>query len=232
MRDQFQNGALYDMALTHRSWKRSAEDPDYERLEFLGDAVLQLYVTDMLYARFPDWKAGDLTKLRQRLVNEDTLARLAFGMGLGAQARLGKGEETTGGRERPALLADLFEAVLGALYLDRGGDVARVMIEEQLSPELEMFAESMAPVTTLGEVQSAKNQLQEWTQAPHRRLGTPTYDLVEKLGTDHQPTFRVSVTVGGRVVALGDGSSLKRAEAVAAGEALRILQAEEARGGG
>jgi len=230
MRELFSNPNLYEMALTHRSWKRNAEDPDYERLEFLGDAVLQLFVTEMLYARFPDWSAGDLTKLRQRLVNEDTLARISFGMGLGLQARLGKGEETTGGRERPALLADIFEAVLGALYLDQGMEAARAMVSRRLGPELDMFLESLAPVVTLGEVQSAKNQLQEYTQAPTRRLGTPSYELVEKVGSDHQPTFRVSVTVGGRAVATGDGPSLKKAEAMAAANALRRLQSEEARG--
>lgn len=227
MRDRFNNPTLYDMALTHRSWKRTADDPDYERLEFLGDAVLQLFATEMLYRRFPDWKAGDLTKLRQRLVNADTLARLAASMGLGAHARLGKGEETTGGRDRPALLADLFEALLGAIYLDLGVEAAQAEVEHRLGPELELFAESVTPAITLGDSLSAKNQLQEFTQAPNRRLGTPTYELVAKTGTDHQPTFIVACNVGGREVARGEGPSLKKAEASAAAEALRRLTIED-----
>lgn len=232
MRERFTNPALYDMALTHRSWKRTSDDPDYERLEFLGDAVLQLFATELLYRRFPDWTAGDLTKLRQRLVNEATLARISAGMGLAAEAKLGKGEEATGGRERPALLADLFEAVLGAIYLDQGEASARTEVERRLGPELEMLAESLAPAVTLegrlgGEVQSFKNQLQEFTQAPNRRMGTPVYEQVEKMGSDHQPTFKVAVTIGGRAVAEGEGPSLKKAEADAAAKALRKLQFEE-----
>ena len=234
MRDRFNNPGLYDMALTHRSWKRTSDDPDYERLEFLGDAVLQLFATELLYRRFPDWTAGDLTKLRQRLVNEGTLARISAGMGLGAEARLGKGEETTGGRDRPALLADLFEAVLGAIYLDQGEGAARQEVERRLAMELEMLAESLAPAVTLegrlaGEVQSFKNQLQEFTQAPNRRLGTPVYEQLEKLGSDHQPTFKVAVSLAGRVIAEGEGPSLKKAEADAASKALRRLQFEESR---
>lgn len=236
MRDRFSNPALYEMALTHRSWKRTSDDPDYERLEFLGDAVLQLFVTELLYQRFPEWTAGDLTKLRQRLVNEATLARVSFNMGLGAQAKLGKGEEATGGRERPALLADLFEAVLGAIYLDQGEDSARAEVRLRLGNELEALAESLAPAVTLegrlgGEVQSFKNQLQEFTQAPNRRMGTPIYEQVDKVGSDHQPTFKVAVTIGGRAVAEGEGPSLKKAEAEAAARALRVLQFEESQAG-
>lgn len=227
MRNRFRNPALFDLAMTHSSSKLLPSDPDYERLEFLGDAILQHYVTALLYARYPERGAGELTELRKALVSEGPLARIADREGLGASARLGKGEEQAGGRTRARLLANLYEAVLAAFYLDQGPGAAEAEVVCTFEPLLDALdaGETLdLPVALPGPM--SKNELQEWTQDPKRGLGTPIYELLDKRGADHQPVYEVSVAVDGRVLARGEGPKRKLAEADAATKALALLRAE------
>jgi ribonuclease III len=210
--------ALLEQALVHSSWLH--EHPDTveghnERLELLGDAVVNLAVSDALYHRHPHDDEGVLSARRAAIVSTAGLARLATRLDLGSLLMLGEGEAQRGGRVRPSLLASVFEAVTGAIYLDLGWDAASAWVRAQAEPEL---AADLA-MTTL---KSPKSRLQEHTQ---RTSGErPLYRLVEALGPDHEKRFRVAVEVNGVVMGVGEGPSRRVAETSAAAQALEELR--------
>jgi ribonuclease-3 len=207
----FADPELLDDALTHRS----AQARHNERLEFLGDAVLGLLVAEALWRRFPHATEGELSRLRARLVNRDALARVAQELELGQYLRLGAGELRSGGHARESILADAVEAVLAALYLDGGLEVARGVVER-------LLGERLAALSPADQGKDAKTRLQEWLQA--RRLALPTYEVVETSGEDHAQTFVVSCAVEalGRSTSAA-GASRRKAEQLAAARLLETL---------
>jgi ribonuclease III len=211
---------LLEQALVHSSWLH--EHPDAarghnERLEFLGDAVVSIAVSEALYRRHPNDDEGVLSARRASIGSTPGLARLAARLELGDYLFLGEGEALRGGRVRPSLLASAFEALVGAIYLDLGWDVARDWIHAWAAEEL---AADVAPTT----LKSPKSRLQEHTQ---RTSGDrPVYRLVEAVGPDHEKQFRIEVVVYGRVLGTGEGPSRRVAETSAAAEALEVLRRE------
>jgi ribonuclease-3 len=211
---------LLVLALTHRSYAyENGGLPPNERLEFLGDAVLGLVVTDHLYRSHPDLPEGQLAKLRASVVNMTALAKVARRLGdggLGAHLLLGRGEELTGGRDKASILADGLEAMIGAVYLAHGIDVARDVVHRLFDPLLEE-----APL--LGAGLDWKTSLQELTAA--QGLGVPEYRVDEE-GPDHRKQFTATVFVGGRGLGSGSGGTKKEAEQKAAEAAYTTLKAE------
>lgn len=210
----FTNPEILKTALIHSSYIN--ENPESaplsnERLEFLGDAVLGLIIAESLYKEFPDSPEGDLTRLRSALVRRDTLAGMARSIRLGEYLYLGIGEETGGGRNKPANLAGAFEAVIGAIYVDGGLESARTFI-------LELFGSEMYKQAYKDAETDYKSKLQEVTQANYQI--TPIYILVKATGPDHDREFTVEVRIGSRVLASGKGKSKKSAEMQAARIAL------------
>ncbi|RME95567.1 MAG: ribonuclease III [Verrucomicrobia bacterium] len=214
---RFRNPAILREALTHPSavLNRAGAGPHNQRLEFLGDAVLELVLSAELFRRFPERDEGWLTQTRARLVRRDTLHRLARELELGKYLRLSAGEERGGGRKRASNLADAFEALLGAVYLDQGLETARGVMLELLRAELDQLAEESDP-------DNPKGQLQEHFQARGEPL--PEYVLEETYGPDHARRFRCSVRHRGQRLAEGVGSSKKAAEAAAARKVLQRLE--------
>jgi len=213
---RFRDRALLNLALQHGSFGhegRGGRRESYERLELLGDAVLNLVVCDHLYHRYPESAEGDLAKLRARIVSEPYLARIAQRLDLSHFILLGKGEEKSGGRGRPSLLADVIEAVLGAVYVDSGFGVAHAMTTRLLQ---DTFEEVEQP----GE--DYKSALQELLQERERRL--PRYRISAVEGPDHAKLFAATVEAGGRILGEGQGASKKAAEQAAAQAALVFLQ--------
>lgn len=215
---QFHSPALLKQAFTHASYRNEHRKPalqDNERLEFLGDAVLELVVSDHLYRTQPLLPEGELTRLRAAMVCEPALVRFAKRLSFEQYVRLGKGEERSGGRNRPALLADVFEAFIGALYLDQGLEAARKFISEHVIPQFEMEPGQM----------DFKTKLQEWVQ---QNLGQELrYEVVEERGPAHAREFSVIVKVGGETMGSGEGRSKKEAEQRAASVALGQFMAEK-----
>lgn len=207
---QFQNQAHLRLALTHPSTKL----PDNQRLEFLGDAVLEFCVSDMLYRKHPDWHEGALTARRAALVCERTLSLLARSMDLGRCLIMGHGEEQTGGREKNSILADAMEAVLAAIYMDGGYTAVRPVIER-------LFEEEERLIACRG--QDDKSALQEYTQAHGMEL--PSYQIIDQTGPDHDRHFVAQVSVMGKPLSTGKGGSKKAAEQAAARDALARLRA-------
>jgi ribonuclease III len=213
-----EGGALYDTALTHRSFafEQTEAVEHNERLEFLGDAILGAVVTDLIFRTKPELAEGELARLRASLVNTHALADVARALGLGAHMRLGRGEQASGGFEKSSLLADTFEAVIGAVYLDRG--IAAV--HDALEP---IFVERIEEATATKERYDAKNALQEEVV---RGTGTaPTY-TIESTGPDHNKRFTAEVLVGGHPFGAGTGRSKKEAEHNAARAALSRIEEE------
>ena len=205
---------LLEQALTHRSYAyENGGLPTNERLEFLGDAVLGLIVTDALYAAHPDLPEGSLAKLRAGVVNTRALAGVGRTLGLGRWLRLGKGEEATGGRDKNSLLADTMEALLGAVYLERGLPVATTVVRR-------LFGPLMVAVAVDGASTDWKTALQELTAAGGH--GAPEYVIAES-GPDHAKRFQAQARVGGRVLGEGEGGSKKEAEQIAARRAAAAL---------
>lgn len=200
-------GELLERALMHRSFAyENGGLPTNERLEFLGDSVLGVIVTDTLFRKYPDLPEGQLAKLRAAVVNMRALAGVARGLRLGAYVRLGKGEEGTGGRDKSSILADTLEAVIGAVYLDQGLPAADGLVHRLFDPVIARSAR-------LGAGLDWKTSLQELTAA--EVLGVPEYH-VEESGPDHQKSFRASVRIGTRTYGEGGGRSKKEAEQQAA----------------
>ncbi len=218
----FRNHALLEQALIHGSHineSKARAIEGNERMEFLGDAVLGMVVAEELYATMPEEGEGRLTATRSALVRRETLADTARGLGLGSCLRLGKGEEASGGRDKPKNLADVFEATIGAVYLDQGYAVARAFILRILGPRMEAArAHGTAP--------NCKALLQEHLQAHDEPL--PRYRMINAIGPDHNREFTIEVTVRGNPLAVGVGRSKKAAEAAAACTALSQLRAKEA----
>jgi ribonuclease-3 len=219
---RFRDPSLLRQALVHRSYAH--ENPeraagDNERLEFLGDAVLSVTMAHLLVERFPDLNEGDLSRLRASLVNERRLAQVGRAMGLGRLLLLGKGEEQSSGRDKPSLIADAVEAVLGAVYLDGGLEAAFRVVRKFLGPLLEEEAEAADPLRTLDK--DFKTRLQEITQARFRR--TPAYAVEGEDGPDHDKTFHVAVILDDEILARGTGKSKKAAEQDAARKAVERL---------
>ncbi|MHB8628187.1 MAG: ribonuclease III [Aggregatilineales bacterium] len=223
LRLAFRDLKLWQRAITHRSYVNEhgappGEDPHNERLEFLGDAVLDFVVGEWLYSRLPDAAEGKLTRLRSSLVRTDSLAAIATQAGVGALLRLGKGEADSGGRERPTNLCGAFEAICGALYLDQGVDAVREFALPRLTPRLEQILQEETD-------KDAKSRLQEWAQTT---LGqTPKYRISEEIGPEHAREFTVEVLLGDLVSGIGHGLSKRRAEQAAARAALDLLQSEQ-----
>jgi ribonuclease-3 len=211
---RLKDAGLREAALTHRSYAFEQEvDVNNERLEFLGDAVLGLVVTDMAFREFPDLPEGELAKLRAAIVNMSALADVARDIGVGGFLLLGKGEEMSGGRDKASILADALEAILGAVYLDRGLDTARKLIERLLRPRMIDYASGR------GE-RDYKTMLQELASSDLHTL--PEYRISER-GPDHEKEFTATVYLTGRPWGTGTGRSKKEAEQQAAHEAYRRL---------
>lgn len=210
----FSNLSLLTRAFTHRSYinENPGATEDNERLEFLGDAALDFIVGAWVYHRFPEMPEGDLTKMRSALVRNDQLAVFARRLDLGRALRLGRGEATSGGYLRDTLLGSLFEALIGALFLDSGLGAVVAFVH----PMLEEARESV-----LNEIHDPKSQFQEWAQA--QKIGTPRYKTVASAGPDHARIFDVEVEIGGTVYGKGSGSSKQTAEHSAAQDALDRL---------
>lgn len=223
---RFRSRQLLEQALVHRSFLneqgRSPSD-SYERMEFLGDAVLELTISQELYGRCPDLAEGDLTKVRSALVCQEALAKVARRLNLGDFLMLGKGEEASGGRGRDSILAAAFEALVAAVSLDRSYLYARRFILRVMAPELDEFFSRGGPP------ENPKAHLQEFVQGLGRP--TPRYRVVSSDGPDHSPTFTVEVLVEDEVVGTGAGRSKGGAERKAAGDALARLAATSATSG-
>jgi ribonuclease-3 len=213
---QFSDILLLNRALTHRSYLNEHPDAleDNERLEFLGDAVLDFLVGAWLYNHFPEMREGELTRMRSALVRTDTLAYFAADIGLGDVMRLGRGEDESGGRERPAILCGMFEALIGALYIESGFKAVRDFVEP-------MLVEAAEQVLVGRNDHDAKSLFQEWAQS--QNLGTPLYRTVAAHGPDHAKSFEVEVLVDGKVYGRGVGKSKQAAAKEAARQALETL---------
>ncbi|MCE2470538.1 MAG: ribonuclease III [Anaerolineae bacterium] len=217
----FKDPELLKQALTHSSFVNEYEGKaavrDNERLEFLGDAVIDIVVADMLYRRFPDASEGQLTQLRAALVRTESLAQIGTRFRLGEFLRIGRGEELSGGRQRLTILCQGFEAVVGAIFVDRGLDA---VVEFVSPPMLKLLDETISNRLHI----DARSELQELTQG---RLNTvPTYEVVGAAGPEHDKEFRVEVALGDSVIASGSGGSKRSAAQAAASAALERLERE------
>jgi len=214
---RFRDRRLLQLALLHRSFsfEQLRQLPaDNERLEFLGDAVLDLVIGHALFVRYPEMREGEMTRLRALLVNESNLAEMAACLGLGGFLCLGKGEESSRGREKPSILSSTYEAVLGAVFLDGGYEGVAAFIDRHFQPGLDEMRRKLQQA-------DAKSRLQEILQDSYSEA--PTYVLENTEGPDHQKIFTVSVRFRGLVLARGEALNKKVAEQNAAAEALRRL---------
>lgn len=217
----FQDTLLLYRALTHRSYvfeNPTQTQGDNEQLEFLGDSVLEFLAGDYLYEQYPGCSEGELTKRRSNLVDNIQLAKFATELNLGKWIRLGKGEESQGGRARPSLLSDTFEAVIGAYYLDSGIEAVRELVEPLFGLVVEDVVSQDATPESLEDV---KNRFQHWVQKKHQQV--PQYIVTSESGEDHAKVFTVETRVNGTVYGKGTGKSKKIAEKQAATDALRKL---------
>jgi len=223
----FRDQALLTQAMTHRSWaheqvspraQRDARNLHNEALEFLGDSILGLIVAEYLFRAYPNASEGELSRMKHRLVSAPTLAKTSTRLSLGEFVRFGRGEEKSGGRRKHALLADVFEAVTGAIFLDGGLEAARAFVERALDEELRA-ADPIAAAAA-----DPKTMLQEKLQATHQP--GPQYTVVETLGPPHKRMFHVELKWNGGTTR-GEGQTIKAAEAAAAQEALRQMEFSE-----
>ncbi|HQU27702.1 MAG TPA: ribonuclease III [Nitrospirales bacterium] len=213
----FRNATLLLQALTHRSFVSSSSEGSIshnERLEFLGDAVLGLVISESVAEKFPLSSEGELSKIRAGLISRPALAQAAQRMHVGKWLRLGRGEEGTQGREKPSLLSNALEALIGAVYLDGGLEAARLVIRRILGPEFDKIQKGKVPSIR----SDFKTRLQEWA---HQQGTNPMYRLVGESGPDHQKIFLVEVLMNGEVWGFGEGKTKKDAEQQAAQQALR-----------
>jgi ribonuclease-3 len=216
----FTDRSLLELSLTHRSFVRAGNgrSPSNERLEFLGDSVLGLVIADQLFQDNPRKREGNLTKMKAMLVNELTLSQIAGEIGLNQYIRMSPEEERSGGRERPSILSDAFESVIGAVYLDSGLEGARNLV-------LRLIYARREAILSDSSQRNYKGDLLELVQAAGQ--GMPRYDVVAEKGPDHEKTFHVTVSVAGETVGHGYGLSKKEAEQRAASEALEYYDNNE-----
>ena len=218
LEDSFIDKHLFHLSLTHSSWVNESNNGDCqsnERLEFLGDAVIDAVIAQSLYEKYPDFNEGDLTKLRSNIVSGVSLANVARELDIGNYLLLGKGEEGSGGRNKESNLANAFEALVGALFLDRGYSTASQFILQNLNIE--------SPINCLMKNhKDSKTDFQILVQS--KTSFTPYYNLISKDGPDHDPVFVVEVLVGDKVIGNGVGTSINKAEMQAAANALIIFQ--------
>ena len=217
---RFRQRQWLELALTHSTRRlEAAEAADNERPEFLGDAVVGLLVSEYLAGAFPQWTAGQLSQARARIVSAESLSNAARVLNLGSYLRLGRGEEKTGGREKPTLLADTYEALVAALYHDGELEAARGFVERTLiHPAMQSAPQALGQP-------DEKSALQEYLQA--RGQAPAEYRVVNESGPDHRKSFRVEVVVSGTVLARAEGGSKKKAEQQAAAQALLELRGAE-----
>ena len=214
---QFKNRELFEQAFIHRSFLNETKKKisSNERLEFLGDSILSFIVSQNLYLKYPDFDEGILTNMRSLLVNTKSLAEVARDLGFGRYLRLSKGEEESKGRQNQSLLANCFEAFIGALFIDSGIIVVEKFLVEIFEPKIEALAKSNS-------FKDPKSLLQEYIQS--RKKGSPIYKVLKEIGPAHSKTFIVVVLVKGVTIGKGEGQSKQEAEETAAEEALSHLR--------
>ncbi len=210
----FTDPALLQLALTHRSAQLEEGEEQNEKLEFLGDAVLGLVMSDLLFRQFPQYHEGDLSKTRASLVNAEVLTVKAQTLSLGDWLRMGRGEERNGGRGKPSILAAAYEAVLGAIYLDGGFPPVTLLVAKHFAEDLQK-TERMAAF-------DSKTRLQEITQKILKQ--PPSYEVIEVSGPDHEKRFVSQVSIAGERYGRGEGRSKKRAHQAAASQTLALLK--------
>ena len=218
---EFKNPEYLAHALVHRSWLSGKEIPYWEnneRLEFLGDSVLNMLVTEYLYKTYPHLPEGDLSKMKSVIVSGQALTKIARSWNLGAYLRVGKGEAKTGGRQRDSLLEDAFEAILGAMYLDSDIKQCRKFLEKHIFPNVQ-------EVISEADFINYKSALLEYMQA--RSLPSPDYEVISETGPEHCKIFEIAVMFDGKEYGKGKGASKKKAEQEAAKIALAEFQKEE-----
>jgi len=213
---KFRNKSLLNRALTHRSHLNEAGPGarDNERLEYLGDSVLALVVNEYLFKRFEKYPEGDLAKIKSAVVSEATLFKVARELNLGSFLLMGRGEDLSGGRARPSILANTLEAVIGALYLDSGLKDCKKLVLSLLKGDIER-------IDSMESYRDPKTTLQEYVQKKYRER--PLYEIIEESGPDHQKRFTVRLVVAGKSVAEGTGASKRGAEMEAARKALEMI---------
>ncbi len=210
----FLDPKLLLLALTHRSVPLQDDEDHNEKLEFLGDSVLDLTISELLFHAFPTYREGDLSKLRASLVNSETLAEKAEVLSLGGWVRMGGGEEQSGGRQKQSILAAAYEAVLGAVFLDGGYKPAKRLVAKHFECELQ----------TTGRISQFDNKtrLQEITQKAFKEV--PRYEIIGVAGPDHEKSFVSQVSIAGKIYGRGEGASKKRAHQAAASNTIDILR--------
>jgi len=219
---KFRDQSILRLALTHSSYANELRDKtsDYnERLEFLGDSVLGIVISEYVYSEHPEFKEGELTKMRSKIVCESTLAEVAAELELGEYMLFGKGEALTGGRTRRSILADAFEALIAALYLDGGFEIVKPFIFAFMQDKINMAEKGLI-------VDDYKTHLQELIQT--KKENRIKYELMEEKGPDHRKLFRTAVKLNGNVIGIGEGRSKKESEQEAAKMALRSGKFEQA----
>jgi len=215
---KFKDKNLLLRALTHRSFvnEYGPDTKDNERLEYLGDSVLGLVVNEYLFKHFGEYAEGSLAKIKSAVVSEATLSKVALELKLGEYIFMGRGEENNGGRERPSILANTLEAVIGAYYLDTGLKECRKFILDHLKSDIER-------IDGLTYLRDPKTTLQEYVQKKYK--DRPVYEVISEKGPDHSKIFEVNLLIAGRIIARGEGSSKRKAEMSAAREALKRIAA-------
>ena len=214
---QFNDISLLERALTHRSYLNENKDVDKnnERLEFLGDAVLELITSEQLYEKYPNHPEGDLTSFRSAIVRTESLAQASRELNYGKYLRLAKGEEDSGGRDKDYILANTFEAVLGAIYIDQGYKECKKLVDRILISKIKNIVENRLDIDN-------KTKIQELAQAKYRE--TPTYEVLCEHGPDHDKEFVVAVKIGDKTIGKGKGGSKQKAEESAAQKGLKYIE--------
>jgi ribonuclease-3 len=217
---KFKDKSLLNRALTHRSFTNESglQIKDNEKLEYLGDSVLALVVNEYLFKRFGEYLEGDLAKIKSAVVSEVTLAKVAEELNLGSFIMIGKGEEQSGGRERPSILANTLEAVIGAVYLDAG-------LRETKKFVLNILKRDIERIDGMSYSRDPKTTLQEYVQKKYKER--PHYEVIKEIGPDHQKEFSIKLSIHGNDVTIGKGTSKRKAEMDAAQQALDMIHKGE-----
>jgi len=213
---KFKDISLLDTAITHRSYlNENGAKSSNERLEFLGDAVLELIISEYLFSKYPEREEGDLTSFRAAVVRTTTLAQTSRDLGFGKFLKMSKGEEDSGGRDKDYLLANLFESILGAMYQDQGYTTCKEYLHRVLIPQIDYIVKERLDI-------DPKTKLQEVTQSMFKE--TPLYEVLKEKGPDHNKLFTVQAKISSKNLGVGKGSSKQRAEEKAAEKSLKLLE--------